>query len=69
MVMHVKEPLPAEYDLIRKDQIVFTYLHLAAAVIRAQNTVLCISEMPSGSRMRVLFLQNPEAISWVLAIR
>ena len=31
MVMHVKEPLPSEYDLIRKDQIVFTYLHLAAA--------------------------------------
>jgi len=31
MVMHVKEPLPAEYELIRKDQIVFTYLHLAAA--------------------------------------
>ena len=31
MVMHVKEPLRIEYDLIRKDQIVFTYLHLAAA--------------------------------------
>ncbi len=31
MVMHVKEPLPPEYGLIRKDQIVFTYLHLAAA--------------------------------------
>jgi alanine dehydrogenase len=31
MVMHVKEPLPAEYDLMREDQIVFTYLHLAAA--------------------------------------
>ncbi len=31
MVMHVKEPLPSEYDLIREDQIVFTYLHLAAA--------------------------------------
>jgi len=31
MVMHVKEPLTAEYDLIHKDQIVFTYLHLAAA--------------------------------------
>ncbi|KPJ74615.1 MAG: alanine dehydrogenase, partial [Deltaproteobacteria bacterium SG8_13] len=30
MVMHVKEPLPPEFDLIRKDQIVFTYLHLAA---------------------------------------
>jgi alanine dehydrogenase len=31
MVMHVKEPLPSEYNLIRQDQIVFTYLHLAAA--------------------------------------
>jgi len=31
MVMHVKEPLPPEYDLIREDQIIFTYLHLAAA--------------------------------------
>jgi alanine dehydrogenase len=30
MVVHVKEPQPEEYDLIRKDQIVFTYLHLAA---------------------------------------
>ncbi|MEW6265274.1 MAG: alanine dehydrogenase [Thermodesulfobacteriota bacterium] len=31
MVMHVKEPLPPEYGLIRPGQIVFTYLHLAAA--------------------------------------
>jgi alanine dehydrogenase len=31
MVMHVKEPLASEYDLIRQGQIVFTYLHLAAA--------------------------------------
>lgn len=30
MVMHVKEPLPQEYKLIRPGQIVFTYLHLAA---------------------------------------
>jgi alanine dehydrogenase len=30
MVMHVKEPLPPEYELIREGQIVFTYLHLAA---------------------------------------
>ncbi|MCB0226028.1 MAG: alanine dehydrogenase [Anaerolineae bacterium] len=30
MVMHVKEPQPSEYDLIRSGQIVFTYLHLAA---------------------------------------
>jgi alanine dehydrogenase len=30
MVMHVKEPLSQEYDLIREEQIIFTYLHLAA---------------------------------------
>ncbi|ABM29397.1 alanine dehydrogenase [Nitratidesulfovibrio vulgaris] len=30
MVMHVKEPQPSEYPLIRKGQVVFTYLHLAA---------------------------------------
>jgi alanine dehydrogenase len=30
MVMHVKEPMPSEYEMIRKDQIVFTYFHLAA---------------------------------------
>jgi alanine dehydrogenase len=30
MVMHVKEPQPSEYGLIRPGQIVFTYLHLAA---------------------------------------
>jgi len=31
MVMHVKEPIPDEYKLIRNNQIVFTYLHLAAS--------------------------------------
>ena len=31
MLMHVKEPLPSEYELIREGQIIFTYLHLAAS--------------------------------------
>ena len=31
MVMHVKEPLASEYPNIRQGQIVFAYLHLAAA--------------------------------------
>jgi alanine dehydrogenase len=31
MIVKVKEPLPAEYPLLRKDQILFTYLHLAAS--------------------------------------
>ncbi|ORJ57127.1 alanine dehydrogenase [Geothermobacter hydrogeniphilus] len=31
MVMHVKEPQPSEYPLIRTGQIVFTYFHFAAS--------------------------------------
>jgi alanine dehydrogenase len=30
LVVKVKEPLPAEYDLMQKGQLLFTYLHLAA---------------------------------------
>ena len=30
MIVKVKEPLPAEYDLMRPGQLLFTYLHLAA---------------------------------------
>jgi alanine dehydrogenase len=30
MIVKVKEPLPAEFPLLRKGQILFTYLHLAA---------------------------------------
>src|SRR6185436_6712108 len=31
LVVKVKEPLPAEYPLLRRGQILFTYLHLAAS--------------------------------------
>jgi alanine dehydrogenase len=31
MIVKVKEPLPEEYPLLRKDQVLFTYLHLAPA--------------------------------------
>jgi alanine dehydrogenase len=31
MVMHVKEPQPSEFELIREGQIVFTYFHFAAS--------------------------------------
>ncbi len=30
LILKVKEPLPSEYGLLRSDQILFTYLHLAA---------------------------------------
>ena len=57
MVMHVKEPQPSEYDLIREGQIVFTYLHLAADEQQTQGLIkskaVCIAyetiQKPDGS--------------------
>jgi alanine dehydrogenase len=46
MVVKVKEPLPDEYELLRKGQLLFTYLHLAAvpaladALMRKQVTAI-----------------------------
>lgn len=31
MILKVKEPLPPEYDLLKKDHLLFTYLHLASS--------------------------------------
>ncbi|MGL4738120.1 MAG: alanine dehydrogenase [Cellulosilyticaceae bacterium] len=44
MIVKVKEPLSQEYGLLRKDQIVYTYLHLAAseALTRAMLASGCI---------------------------
>ncbi len=42
MIMKVKEPLPSEFGLLKKDQIVFTYFHLAA------DKPLTIAMMESG---------------------
>jgi alanine dehydrogenase len=57
MVMHVKEPQPSEYGLIRDGQIVFTYLHLAADEQQTQGLIkskaVCIAyetiQKPDGS--------------------
>jgi alanine dehydrogenase len=43
LVVKVKEPLPSEFPLLRKDQILFTYLHLAA------DRVLTEALMKSGA--------------------
>ena len=42
MIVKVKEPLPEEYGLLRRDQLLFTYLHLAA------NRALTEALMESG---------------------
>ena len=55
MVMHVKEPLKPEYDLIHEEQIVFTYLHLADAEELTQQLIksgsICIA-YETGIRTR-----------------
>ncbi|MGH7952514.1 MAG: alanine dehydrogenase [Limisphaerales bacterium] len=43
MIVKVKEPLPSEYKLLRREQILFTYLHLAA------DKVLTEALMKSGA--------------------
>lgn len=57
MILKVKEPLEREYDLIRKGQILFTYLHLASSeeLTRAliKSEAICMAyetvERPDGS--------------------
>ncbi len=42
MIYKVKEPMPAEYDLLRRDQVLFTYIHSAG------NRPLCDKLLSSG---------------------
>lgn len=57
MIVKVKEPLPKEYPLLKKDQILFTYLHLApvpeltAALIKSGVIAVAYEtvELPDGS--------------------
>lgn len=57
LIVKVKEPLPQEYPLLRKDQILFTYLHLApvpeltAALMKSGAIAIAYEtvELPDGS--------------------
>jgi len=57
MIMKVKEPLPQEYGLLRKGQIVFTYFHFAASeeLTRAmvESGAVCVAyetiQLPDGT--------------------
>jgi len=60
MIVKVKEPLPAEYELLRKGQILFTYLHLAAsrslteAVVNSGVTGVAYETIQLGNRLPLL---------------
>jgi alanine dehydrogenase len=60
MIVKVKEPLPAEYGLLRKGQILFTYLHLAAsrplteALLKSGVTAVAYETIQVGNRLPLL---------------
>src|SRR5437762_999644 len=60
MIVKVKEPLPAEWPLLRKDQILFTYLHLAAskpltdALLKSGVTGVAYETIQIGNRLPLL---------------
>lgn len=66
MVMHVKEPQPSEYDLIREGQIVFTYLHLAAdeqqthALIKSKSVAIAYETIEKDNRSLPLLVPMSE---------
>src|SRR6266496_4333062 len=60
MIVKVKEPLPAEFPLLRKRQILFTYLHLAAskpltdALLKSGVTAVAYETIQVGNRLPLL---------------
>src|SRR5437763_10205890 len=60
LVVKVKEPQPSEYPLLRKDQILFTYLHLAAsrslteALMKSGVTALAYETVEVNRRLPLL---------------
>jgi alanine dehydrogenase len=60
MIVKVKEPLKAEWSLLRKGQILFTYLHLAAskplteALLRSRVTGVAYETIQIGHRLPLL---------------
>src|SRR4051812_1692145 len=60
MIVKVKEPLPPEYDLLRKGQILFTYLHLAAskpltdALVKSGVTGVAYETIAVGNKLPLL---------------
>jgi alanine dehydrogenase len=60
LIVKVKEPLPAEFPLLRKGQILFTYLHLAAskplteALLKSGVIGIAYETIQIGSRLPLL---------------
>ncbi len=66
MIMKVKEPIEAEYKLIKKDQLVFTYFHFAShrpltdAMIKSNSVCLAYETVESADRSLPLLIPMSE---------
>ena len=66
MIIKVKEPLQAEYGLIRKDQIVFTYYHFASseeltrAIMKTECIAIAYETMLDGNNQLPLLIPMSE---------
>ena len=66
MIMKVKEPIEPEYDLIREDQLVFTYFHFASyeplthAMIKNKGVCLAYETVESADRKLPLLIPMSE---------
>jgi len=60
LIVKVKEPLPEEYDLLRRGQLLFTYLHLAAnrelteALVKSGATCIAYETIEVNRRLPLL---------------
>ena len=60
LVLKVKEPIVSEYSLLRKDQILFTYLHLAAskactdALVASKTTAIAYETVEVNGQLPLL---------------
>ena len=74
MVVKVKEPLPAEYPLLRPDQVLFTYLHLAADPAQAKalmrsNAIAIAYETVTDARNALPLLAPMSEVAGRMAIQ
>ena len=66
MIMKVKEPIASEYDLIKKDQLVFTYFHFASsepltnAMIKNESICLAYETVERADRSLPLLVPMSE---------
>ncbi len=74
LILKVKEPLPAEYDLLQNGQTIFTYLHLAAGpelakVLLAKNILGIAYETVEGADGSFPLLKPMSQIAGRLSIQ